>query len=430
MKELQERVHELSVENQALLVEVEEYRRDALATGGTKSAPASIHGSSATNGSTTGKTSAASDDDEFVVSGNGVYPDEAAVTLPNLHANSNLLACALHPNDTLLATGGADCFVSICQWGGALAPTDDAVASTVAGAARVRCDAPVICVAFAQEGRGLTLPIVAAGCMDGSVKLIEYGAGVGEADGTGGMGARALKIIGEETAVKHAKYVKTLAFSKSASLLASASADGGIQLTKVGQPDEEGNVTIEKVQTMHLPGAVEAMCFLDDGDTLCCYARNTPYLSYFHLKDGAQQTKVTVNESCVKGFEDHVSFAIMCLVPSPNGKYLAAATDTSRNIIFEKGSSRQVRNLYGHKNDGFSQPKIAWSQSGQYLLGNTQDDCSICVWDIASGDIVKKLDDKVGGHTGQIREIFSSSTSDTMASASFDKTAKIWLPKM
>ena len=85
---------------------------------------------------------------------------------------------------------------------------------------------------------------------------------------------------------------------------------------------------------------------------------------------------------------------------------------------------------YGHKNDGFSVPKIAWSNNGQYLLGNTQDDCSICVWDIASGNIVKKLDDKMGGHTGQVREIFSSPTSDTVATASFDKTAKIWLPKM
>lgn len=446
VKELKERIHALSIENQALLAEVEEYRIEALATpsggGGSKSAPASIH-DNATATTTTSNPSAASDnDDEFVVSGNGTYPDEAAVTLPNLHSQSNLLACALHPtNDTLLVTGGADSSVSICQWGGALAPTADAVTNTVSAAAKVRCDAPVICVAFAQQ---TALPIIAAGCMDGSVEFIEYGSGVGSdsAGGasSGGMGARVLKITGGgddsdsgSAAIKHIKYVKLVAFSSSSPLLASASADGTIQLTKVGQPDEGGNVTIEKVQTMHLPGAVEAMCFLDGGDTLCCYARDTPYLSYFDLSDGDEgikQTKITVNESCVKGFEDHVSFAIMCLVPSPNGKYLAAATDTSRNIIFEKGTSRQVRNLYGHKNDGFSQPKVAWSSNGQYLLGNTQDDCSLCVWDIASGSIVKMLDDKVGGHTGQIREIYSSSTSDTIATASFDKTAKIWLPKM
>ena len=439
MKELQGRVHELSVENQALLCEVEEYRREKLASAsgdgigngnGSQSAPASLH-----EGPVPSQRQQAPSDDEFVVSGNGTYTDEAAVTLRGLHASSNLLSCALNKDCTVLATGGADSSVAVCQWGGALAPTDDAAAKVVDGAARVQCDAPVICVGCGQVGGG-GASMVAAGCMDGSVKLVEYGAGVGDA--TSGMGARLLKTLGDDseatTGIKHAKYVKVVAWSASASLLASASADGSIQLSRVGQPDEDGTVKIEKVQTMHLPGSVEAMCFLDDGDTLCTYARDTAYLSYFDLKnldsEGATQTKVTVNESCVKGFEEHVSFAIMCLVPSPNGKYVAAATDASRNIIFEKGSPRQVRNLYGHKNDGFSVPKIAWSSNGQYIYGNTQDDCSICVWDIASGDIVKKLDDKMGGHTGQVREIFSSPTSDTVATASFDKTAKIWLPKM
>ena len=441
MKELQGRVHELSVENQALLCEVEEYRREKLlapaasgdgngANGSSKSPPASLH-----EGPLPSQRQQAPPDDEFVVSGNGTYTDEAAVTLRGLHASSNLLSCALNKDCTVLATGGADSSVAVCQWGGALAPTDDAAARVVDGAARVRCDAPVICVGCGQVGGG-GASMVAAGCMDGSVKLVEYGAGV--SDATSGMGARLLKTLGDDseatTGIKHAKYVKVVAWSASASLLASASADGSIQLSRVGQPDEDGTVKIEKVQTMHLPGSVEAMCFLDDGDTLCTYARDTAYLSYFDLKnldsEGATQTKVTVNESCVKGFEEHVSFAIMCLVPSPNGKYVAAATDASRNIIFEKGSPRQVRNLYGHKNDGFSVPKIAWSSNGQYIYGNTQDDCSICVWDIASGDIVKKLDDKMGGHTGQVREIFSSPTSDTVATASFDKTAKIWLPKM
>jgi len=426
VKELQGRVHELSVENQALLCEVEEYRREKLASG---CADGNVSKSVSVSLGPLSQQQAPSDD-EFVVSGNGTYPDEAAVTLKSLHANSNLLSCALNSDCTVLATGGADSCVSICQWGGALAPTDDAAAKVVSSAARVRCDAPVICVGFGQAGGGSS--IVAAGCMDGSVKLAEYGTGVGGA--TAGIGARLLKPIGDASAgIKHVKYVKVVAWSASTSLLASASADGTIMLTKVGQPDEDGGVNIEKVQTMHLPGAVEAMCFLDNGDTLCSYARDTAYLSYFDLKnldsEGATQTKVTVNESCVKGFEDHVSFAIMCLVPSPNGKYVAAATDTSRNIIFEKGSSRQVRNLYGHKNDGFSVPKIAWSSNGQYLLGNTQDDCSICVWDVASGDIVKKLDGKMGGHTGQVREIFSSPSSETVATASFDKTAKIWLPK-
>ena len=179
MKELQGRVHELSVENQALLCEVEEYRREKkLASdngigNGSKSAPASLH-----EGPVPSSQRQAPSDDEFVVSGNGTYTDEAAVTLRGLHGSSNLLSCALNKDCTVLATGGADSVVSICRWGGALAPTDDAAARVVDGAARVRCDAPVICVGFGQVGGGASM--VAAGCMDGSVKLVEYGAGVGD----------------------------------------------------------------------------------------------------------------------------------------------------------------------------------------------------------------------------------------------------------
>ena len=226
VKELQARVHELSVENQSLLCEVEEYRREKLASGnGSKSAPASLHDGGI--GPLPSQQQAPSDDD-FVVSGNGTYTDEAAVTLKSLHGSSNLLSCALSKDSTVLATGGADSYVSICQWGGALAPTDDAAAKVVSSAARVRCDAPVICVGFGQADGGPS--IVAAGCMDGSVKLVEYGAGVGDA--SAGMGARLLKPIGDTSSeaagagIKHVKYVKVVAWSASASLLASASALG------------------------------------------------------------------------------------------------------------------------------------------------------------------------------------------------------------
>lgn len=147
-------------------------------------------------------------------------------------------------------------------------------------------------------------------------------------------------------------------------------------------------------------------------------------------------------------FDEHVSFAVLSIQASPNGgKYLALATDMSRNIIIETGTDRIVRNLYGHKNDGFSNPKVAWSSNGsvriiikllclfssllapltscllQYLYGNSQDENCIFVWDIASSSLVRKLN----GHTGLVRDIYSSPNSDTVATVSFDRTAKVWL---
>lgn len=116
----------------------------------------------------------------------------------------------------------------------------------------------------------------------------------------------------------------------------------------------------------------------------------------------------------------------MHLALSPNGKYICAATDSSRNIIMQVQTNNIVRNLYGHKNDVYSQPRIAWSSNGQYILGNTQEDNSICVWDIASSKMVRKLE----GHGGQIRDIFSSKVVDTVATVSYDKSVKVWLCPM
>jgi WD40 repeat protein len=80
----------------------------------------------------------------------------------------------------------------------------------------------------------------------------------------------------------------------------------------------------------------------------------------------------------------------------------------------------------GHQNDRYSQPKIAWFSNGHYLFGNTQHENNPCVWDVASSFIAKRL----GGHTGVIRDMFSSSGSDTLVTVSYDKSAKVWLNSM
>ena len=233
--------------------------------------------------------------------------------------------------------------------------------------------------------------------------------------------------------IKHGKFVKTICWSPSQPILASASADGTVQLTAVGRVDiEAATVLLETVQSMHFDAAVESMCFLNNGNTLCCYVRGTSYLSYFDLKDGCKQRKISLNGGSVGTdyVDEYASFAVLSLLPSPNGEYLAAATDSSRNIIMKTGTDRIVRNLYGHKNDGFSTPKIAWSNNGQYLYGNSQDENCVYVWDIASSSIVKQLDGSAGGHAGFVRDIYSSSYTDTVASVSLDKSAKIWLSGM
>lgn len=426
VSELALRIHELQCENEALKAEVEVYRvdfaRSSTPTNEAVVASSNDDGCASSNAET-------DNDDNFITSGNGMYPTNPAVTLPAIHGQSSPLCCALHPDDTLLATGGADSNVRLCRWGSALAPGSQSSMEAVDDSIAISCGAPVICCAFALVNKGRGLPVIAAGCMDGSVQLAYCG--TMEFNAPGG---HLLKLHGGDlgsTNIKHTRYVKTLCWSPSEPILASASADGTVQLTRVGNFNNETmTVSINVIKTMHFNDAIEAMCYLSNGATLCCYIRGTSYLSYFDLNDGYKVSKMSLNGGSIGtgGFNEHVSFAVLSMQPSPGGgKYIALATDASRNIIMEVGTERIVRNLYGHKNDSYSNPKIAWSKNGQYLYGNSQDDNCIFVWDIASTSIMKRLDDNYGGHGGFVRDICSSSNSDTIVSVSFDKTAKIWL---
>ena len=411
VKELTVRVHELKAENAALLAEVEIYREEY-------AKPSS--GVAANVGEESKEALVDDGAHDFVNAGNGIYASDPAVTLPKIHGISNPLCCSLHPDDTLIATGGADSNLILCRWGIALAPGDESSKKAVDDSIKVGCGAPVICTAFAQVNKGRGCPLVAAGCMDGSVRIIHCG----------DLEDAAKRVL---YSFKHERHVKTICWSPSEPIIASASADGTIKLHRVGNMpnmfdrSDSNELSFEAIQSMHFDGPVEAMCFVDNGNSLCCYVRGTSYLTYFNLKDEYKQSKYSLNGKSAIGdrFDDHVSFSVLSLQPSPNGKYVAAATDAARNIIVEANSDRIVRNLYGHNNDGFSNPKLAWSSSGQYIYGNSQNENCVCVWDVASSSLVKRLEGDAF-----VRDIYSSSSSDTVTTVSFDKTAKVWLNEM
>ena len=375
-------------------------------------------------------------DDNFMRSGNGVYPCNPEVTLHRLHDNANILCCSLSPDDVILATGGADGKLALSTWGAAC---DESTAKRVVeSATTLQCSAPVITVAFSGS---YSMKCVAAGCMDGSVHVAAYELVTGK-----GLVLKAVTKI----PIKHDKYCKKVAWNSNSAapmtppLLATASADGTIKLHQVSvgteytTEDETTSIQLKTREMLNFEGGgVEAMCFVKD--ELCCYVRGKPYLNCFDTsKDDLAPRKINLNHggrpvAAGTTLEDqHVSFAVMDMAPSPpgiasssNSEYLALATDVSRNIILDFATGLQVRNLYGHQNDAFSNPKLAWSSNGQYLIGNTQEDSSLCVWDISSAKIVQRIQGE-GGHVQTIRDMFASSSTDMLVTTSFDKQTKLW----
>lgn len=357
MKSLRAENYALMVQNQALLAEVEEYRRSHLNLSKLSLNDDKGNSSSAEEKQQSVSSTPPSEADHFLKSGNGIFPCEVAVTLKNLHGNANPLCCTLHPtDDSLLLTGGADGRLRLCLWGSALAPDPDASLRVVQSAATLSCPAPVISTAFLRSssssrgGNGISISgtlsgstattnLIAASCMDGSIHFATYDrASQQQLQPNAANNLTFRSLINSQVietnpfdssssattlhTIKHGKYVKNLVWSPSEPILASASADGTVRLTKIisisgknmtNTPplaamsideDEERDyrsnntppdIVTKPIVTLHLPGPVEAMTFLDNGNILCCYVRGMSYLSYFDLRDDCKQTKHSIN---------------------------------------------------------------------------------------------------------------------------------------
>jgi WD40 repeat protein len=263
VKELTAKVKILVVENETLKAEVEIYREEAAVPNFSNLAL----GKSAD--SNDGMEVDGHDSDAFIRAGNGVYPSENEVTLSKLHDMSNPLCCALSYDDTMLASGGADATIRLSQWGSALNPSMT-TESVVQSSFRIACAAPVICTSFSPVLRG----VLAAGSMDGSLHLINYSTPTGA-----GIQATVQSVASD---LKHRKYVRAVAWSPTKPILATCSADGSVQVFRVERTGMDlQDVQLTKMESLHLGSGVESLCFV--GDKLVCYARGTPYLSFFDL---------------------------------------------------------------------------------------------------------------------------------------------------
>ncbi|MEH2159652.1 MAG: WD40 repeat domain-containing protein, partial [Nostoc sp.] len=78
----------------------------------------------------------------------------------------------------------------------------------------------------------------------------------------------------------------------------------------------------------------------------------------------------------------------------------------------------EVNTLEGHSNVVIS---VAYSPNGQQLA-SASDDKTIKIWDVSSGQLLKTLT----GHSSEVISVAYSPNGQQLASASYDKTIKIW----
>lgn len=247
---------------------------------------------------------------------------------------------------------------------------------------------PILSVAW----NPVQFELLAASCMNGYHCLIDY---------------KEEKIVKEFK--DHQKYIVRVKWSSDGACLATASHDNSLRLYK----EREGEW--RSVYEYEYKGQVEAVEFVPGSSLLVVSVRDDCCLHAIDISTGQEIGTFNMNATG----DDHVSFAALDLCCNSDGRWILASTDKHRTIMFETGTSLQVRNFYGTTNDHFSNPRSVWSSTDKYVYSTSQDQ-TIVGWDVCNDKLLCPL----VGHTRTVRDLCSRS--GVLASASFDRTVKIW----
>lgn len=256
----------------------------------------------------------------------------------------------------------------------------------------------------------------------------------------------------------HSKYVTRVRFSSNGKYIITGSYDKTVNIYQCkflesndSLKNKRGpdSMEIERIHSINFKGEVESLCTTtiklvneSEGNILLDFVivgtRNDCCLHYINLdpKKGFIEQSLNMNEDNDKW----VSFAPMDLVvidtnPFINSskrlnynsnKYLLCYTDSKagRLIVFQLGTNKHVRDIYGVSVNGLSNPRLTVDILGKYIFATSEDN-SICVFDFKSGRLIEKLK----GHSGIIRDVDFGHTVDgnMLITGSFDGSLRTWV---
>jgi len=103
---------------------------------------------------------------------------------------------------------------------------------------------------------------------------------------------------------------------------------------------------------------------------------------------------------------------------SPDGKYIASASDDNRVELWDIKEKKEIFTFKGHSRDVFS---VAFSPDGKYIASGSRDK-TVKLWDIRE----KREIATFKGHSNDVNSVAFSPNGEYIVSGSRDKTVKLW----
>jgi Tol biopolymer transport system component len=133
---------------------------------------------------------------------------------------------------------------------------------------------------------------------------------------------------------------------------------------------------------------------------------------------GPPATRTTINNQKGLIFTGHLA-SVNALAWSPDGKFIASASDDTFVQVFESATGTRRIIYKGHTEEVAA---VAWSPNGHFLASAGQDR-TVQVWNAASGGAPVLT---YQGHTDRVNSVSWSSNSHLLASGSDDKSVQVW----
>jgi WD40 repeat protein/serine/threonine protein kinase len=250
-------------------------------------------------------------------------------------------------------------------------------------------------VSYSPDGR-----LLATGSWDHSITLWDSATGRAERRLTG-----------------HQTKVHCLAFRHDGRTLASGASDGKIKLWDVATGQELETLTGHT-------GWVEAVVFQPDGHLLAsCGGDSTVRL--WQLDPSPQplsprERGKDEGRSC-RILREH-QYTVRGLAFSPDGALLASAGEDSSAIIWDVKTGARRQRLQGKPGEFFN--AVAFSPDGRRLAVAACNGDRLRIWDLETDKVARVL----AGHEHWVWNVRFSPDGRLLASASTDKTVKLWDP--